>query len=139
MDMQVAFEQAQALGREGQFVGDSDTIWRNFVRAKQDAPLTGDQATGPVAGRGGGFTDLDAGFIRAGLAYLGSIGRDQAQVDGVDTRPGREVPMRDTDLTAAVAFIVVGERERFNVGRHRERDGQILAFLFVPDEVLDAQ
>lgn len=111
VDVQIAPEQAPPLGREGQVVDDSHPLQRNFVRSQQDAPFTRNQSTRPVARRSTSLTHLDVGPVRSGLAHLGSIRGDQTQVDDIDALPGRKVTVRNVDLAAAIAFVVVGERE----------------------------
>jgi hypothetical protein len=41
------------------------------------------------------------------------------------------------DFTFVVAFIPVGERERLGIRGHGEREGEVRALPFVPDEESD--
>ena len=87
MGVQVAFQQPDLLGHEGDLILHIHPIGCNFVGTHQYLPFAGDRFVRLVAGccPGGAYGDLV--LVRTGCANLRSIRGDQPQVNGVHVLP----------------------------------------------------
>ena len=89
VDVQVALEQAQVFGGEGQLVDDLHALRGHLVCPEQDAPLARDQRAGPVTGVAKVSLTWISALIRTRSAHLAPVRGDQPEVDDVDLLPGR--------------------------------------------------
>ena len=139
MRVQVAFQQAQALGGKGDLVCNVHTLRRHLVRAQDDLPFAGGQGMRAVAERGIGLAECERALVRAGGTHLRPVRRHQPQVDDVDLLPRGKAPVLRGRRAFVVALVGVRERDRFGIGRHAERHLQVAAFLCLFDENGDGQ